>query len=632
MKTWCLVLTCVIVASLSSCQDPGLLLPTLDSAQGKALVSAVSQGSILKPGDSIPLSIDHSALNGQNPDSIKVVLLDASTTINPTQFLNVNFNQRDLSSGTGPIVILPELQPDAYKLMFTSYSQSKILQVDSLLFFVEDAIPQLRGIVVQPGTLKPGSDGLLELLVDLPDTGDAWIRWSAGSSVLKTDMASSGGKRVVITAPTTEGIYSYQAEVFPLAPAHGQDYSFTSPYLVENRVVVSNKSSSSTVDIGPDSDFSHILHLQGNVLDSGWANTKGQFSLTGAHYFDSQNNALGYVLGAGSAILYNQALIPDFSHIFPALAVHFRLLPVATNSGMIYRSRTMDGSSGLEFSLTDKAELSVRIWSRDFDRELKVPSPLLLSNPADIQIVLSRNETALQLLLILNGETLAVTNIESIAAPEEIGVHYQAGKTEIGHPGGPRFLLDEFGVYQPARAVGDAYFLAMQYRYGKALSFAHAFASGVLPKGFKADGDVRVAGGNLIIPPGASVILPELDTIKHIVNIEITFAETSADHNSIVSLEADKMIAGVINLNGTISQGGRHSQIPGFSIEPMRFSLQATKTGYEIHFSNFQFGLTAASPQILTIRVANSVHGLASLELSSILGAELFPDSAYGEL
>ena len=182
-KAW-FALTCIILIAFSACQDPGLLLPSLDAGDSKSLVATLEPGSILKPGDLIPLAVAHNADANQNPDSMIVRLVDGTVALNPTLISEIKFNRAQLQAATLPGMAVPDLKIGIYKLIFLMYQGTNLLRQESVLFFVGQEKPVLTGIVVQPGTLMPGGDGILELLLDLPDGTDAWIRWNSGSTVI----------------------------------------------------------------------------------------------------------------------------------------------------------------------------------------------------------------------------------------------------------------------------------------------------------------------------------------------------------------------------------------------------------------------------------------------------------------
>lgn len=631
-RKFSLLPTLSLLVLLVACQDAGTLLPQLDTVSTRARVVSLVQGSIVKPGDTVPVNLVFSGENSP-PDAV-IIRLYASADTESRNLLDEYIpTAQQVADNKIPAYRPPKLRSGSYRLVFRLSRSGSLLREETVTFFYNPNSWNISNLASYPGTMSPGGDAILDLMADVPAEAGTWVRWSRGSEVLRTAVMEGNRDRLHFTVPDRDGIYTYTVEIFPEAPASGQSYSFRSPCARDTQIIVARGSAATSA--GADSDYLHRWHFTGNFEDVGRDGSgTPAFTVKGKRLFDFQNEVVGYRLGDGVLFSTTRQLLPDFRKEFVPFSIGLRFLALEDKDLVVFSSRSRDSGSGITISVASGGDLSARIWGSGFDTTVTSAKAIRPGLSSDCVLNVARLATGIQLVLEAGGAEAAfgfapiqgsvpaasgspavstggnqanspvatarppaATPAASIAPVSSTAptVRPADNVIELGSSGSSPFILDELDVYQPSgseNAGWDAFYLSVKRRYNASVKFAHDFPNDLLPAGLTVQGDVRLSQGSLIMPAGSSLHLPDLANSGRAVKLDFRFSQVSRDANSFLQIASGGMPTVTVSLDGVVRQGERSAMIPAMPINPLSCSLVPGDEGWQLQSGEFVFPVT----------------------------------------
>ncbi len=608
-----------------ACQEAGPLLPALDSAAATPRVLTIAQGSLVKPGDAIPLALAPTADNMAKPDAMTVRLYALADTENTKILAEYIPSAAQLDSNAIPSFTLPKLVSGAYRLAYRLSRNGVFLKEESVIIFYNPEILLINNVFVYPGTVVPGGDGLLDLAATIPAGTKAWVRWSLGNEVLKTGLVENGRDRLRFTAKAQEGVYTYTVEVFPAQAPDGLPFTFRSPYAHDTQVVVSNKKTDAARLL--DSTYLHHWSMAGTLDDSGRHDLPTDtidFKATGERVLDISGEVLGYNLGSGHQLEADAALLGDLSREFLPSAFYMRFLPLDGGSSVLLSSRDSGTGSGFQLKVLAEGGVQAHFWGKSYDYTLSAPTVVSKGTPIELCLAVVRRDGKIQVLMEVNGALSASGAFDLPVSNLPVSKVLATGKTVLGGETPGHVLFAELAIFQiPDQPGINAFYVAMARRYGTALRFAHDFSAEKLLDGFVPVGDIRFSQGNLIMAAGSALQIPAFTLGKQAFQFEFSFAKISRDKNTTLTIESPGMKALVIGFDGTIHQGERYVTIPVMTINPLIASLVVSSEGLRLQSSEISFLVADyQSGQALTMHLDQTGSKVADLALVSLVGRE----------
>ncbi len=484
-------------------------LPAVACLAGGLLLGACGGSSLLSQDPEAEITI-RSAVDGQTLSASDAIVLSAAGGAGPQpDRLAVSISSADgaaagdaaiddLQRGVDLRVSLSpfDLRPGEYRAHFTLQSGGAAVAEKSLAFFVGPAAARMNGIESRPPIICTGAQ--VELSVDLAAVQgiDPFLRWTENRRTFASGLASSGGARVSWQAPREPGVYTIRVEMFPVAPAGGADFPFTSSLRATTELYVS--APARVQSLGPAESYWMLYDLDGSLGDS----TRDSLEAAPVGVVEPVAGAdvFGYRLAAPSGIRIARSLVPE------------EPLPGFTVSIGLALSEVVPGARILT-SAGDPPLLSIMVGQDGSPTailscaagESVLPSglaPLHAGDRHHLDLSFVGAEGRWFAMWFVDGEPGAVAALGDgpwLAASGR-------GETLIGGPGGITGVVDELGVFR-AGPDPEVFSRAMSLRYGDSLLLADGFDGSRLDSRYQADGQVSVSLGRLVLAPGSSVEL-----------------------------------------------------------------------------------------------------------------------------
>ncbi|MGO9309469.1 MAG: hypothetical protein ACLQDL_10655 [Spirochaetia bacterium] len=499
-------------ALLVSCGDQSLVVSPKTTAADLQIVSA-SDGQVFASGKSVPLMV-----SATDTTKTRDVEIDVTLTNPAGQSISHSRTAAALNEQS-PVTLPAGLDPGLYRLDLVLYSGGEVAQKKSVSFFVAADGWKITGIRSFPPVITSAATVMLKAELQVPDGSNPYLRWSWQGKPIQKGILSAGLGQILWDVPEKAGVYTVTLELFPIAPATGSDFSFTSAFALSTDIIVSANAQLPRGRLGPASSFSSLLRLQASLADSGaGARKTGKITAEpiGSPEVVSLDSGFGYRLDGSTGIRVPWLAIPfESGGLRPftvSIGVTFSEISSANN---IVAAAARDGSFSFVIAMNPQASAPRAQISGRAAAPLVIPwgGPAI---PANVRVLLSLSvvpqSSGLSAQWFLDG--VQVSSFSASSAPA--GAR-QEGSITIGGENGFKGVVDEFGVYVQDAAGRpstdpDLFARAQAAIYGKRVLIADGFDGIALTSGFSIEGRGRLAVGAVVLSPGARLALPPLRT------------------------------------------------------------------------------------------------------------------------
>ncbi len=500
-----------LAVTLASCSDQPLFL-SLAGTGSDIQVTSVTDGQVVAKGSTLPLLISSSDSSRDRTIEVEVTLTSSSgeVVVQPVR-TSATLNQQT------SIALPSGLAPGLYRLDLVVYSNGETAQKKSSTFFVAPDGLKIMDITSFPPLVSVRSSVMLKADVQYPEGTNPWLRWSWKGKPIASGLLSGGYDQVLWTAPADEGVYAITLEMFPFPPADGTDFAFSTSLQLTTNVFVSTGKAQAKGDLGPESSYLVLLHMDGNLADAGTgaaANGAPKASPVGKPRVVSLQDGFGYRLDGTDGIKLPWLGLPvDGGKLQPftlSLGVSF---DDPASAGTVVIVRTADAGFGLTVTMNGATKGPDAVLSLAGSADFPIPwkGPALEAGKRvllSLSIVPQQGSTSAQ--WFLDG-----LQVSSASAPLVPTVLRQSGSLLIGGDKGFKGIVDELGIYTTDAAGHpspdpDLYLKACQDQYGSLLVFAAGFDGTDVPSGFTLQGPAQVSAGAVVLKPEAGLGLPAI--------------------------------------------------------------------------------------------------------------------------
>jgi hypothetical protein len=463
----------------------------------------------------------------------------------------------ELEQASLPPVEVPELEPGTYGIEFHLYADGEETAVEKRTFFVAPDSYEIVGVSTFPASVYPGATGIAQVQVDVPEQADPYLRWSLEGTVVAEGSLSAGMDEVRIAAPSEEGVYSVQVELFPNAPRDDRGFGFTSEVRQSSKLVVRQNIELGAKELSPEGSYYSLFHFMGNTRDSGarvglHADAPQEVSSFGEPRFDIRDKVFGYRLDGGSGIAVNDVIIPFRAGRLTPFSLNLRVLPTDMSSeGTLFHTESADGAFSANLSLGVDGQLRLALAYRGARaRVSSEPGLVEAREPADLSVGVIPEQSTLSVVWYRNGEQRGTSSAsfepgrgtgkdqqssgQDASGGDSEAADWQrmAGRSTLGaESGGFVGLIDEFGVYFRDRSEqpntdNELFRKAASEQYGNRLVYAQGFEGVSIPEELVIRGDAAVSGSTLTLKPGTTVAFPGFLFAEEAVALDLEWNES----------------------------------------------------------------------------------------------------------
>ena len=524
------------VLALASCGDSAIFLSTQEEA-AEVKVETIEPGLALAPESEIPFRIARDPVFVGDPetaDSLVVELLDADGVLLGEQTYTSVDQAMDL-----PPLQLPDLGDGIFVLRTVYMDGEEPVEEELIPFFVTASEFELVGLSSYPATLYPGSAGLLSVNLEMPVGSDPYVEWYLDDEQIQAGLVSETGNQLELQAPGRSGVYTIRVGLYPFQPVLTgeilRNVEVPPPYSYESELVVSTDPVLTPSDLTPERSYWVLHHFLGDLRDSGartdmfdvraGSAASAQLPTSARAIGDPElaveTDVFGYRLDGDDGFELGGLILPAWDGAISPFSVSLRLQPETFTE----QSNLLRVAAGTEsifrVFLDDEGRVLLELGQ---DGTLSTADPLLTVGETSVVTISFwplGNQTLIQ--FYVDGELVLAQSVDwNIADPGRIpdpvastdeGWMALPGSALIGGPDGFAGIIDEFGVYfrdegdQPSPDT-EIFASAMEQAYGDKLVYAEGFEGTTIPEDVRAEGDVEIAGGQLVLGSGGAVLFP----------------------------------------------------------------------------------------------------------------------------
>lgn len=555
-----LLIVPVVALLIAACGDSSLLFPQFDE-QSSVDISTIPAGSVLEPGNAIPLSVSRSNVSDQDSstaDRMEIDIYDDQGVLVATQ----SFESVDLMDEI-PDVAVPEVGAGLFSLRVRYYDGANLIASTEVPFFVVGGALGITGVSTYPSSFYPGSQGIVQLRAESPDDMDPYVQWWFDGELIDAGYLSVGHDSALVTSPDREGVYALSVELFPSGPPGEAPFEFASPVRYDSQIFVSTDRTFADTDLLPHESYLTLFHLQGDFEDSGSRHQIDENAVMDGTPFGQpelrlDDQVFGYYLDGSSGFTINSAALPYLDSSVSPFSITIRLRPASLGADrQLLLVEDVSGSSLLRLTTDEFGYVSLSVGFVEPNAGSTSAAPLLAP---DVTTVLSVSvwpeDDGLQVLWFKDGLLVSVDTLPVLTDDAGLGEespeasdaadegspdgetgrswHIRPGRTVIGGENGIHGLIDEVGVYfrdeddQPSSDEG-IFADAMGLEYGDNLLYAEGFETQRIPAEVVAFGDVRVTSGALSIGADAHVRVPGFPFGSEALIVEVDLNDPQPD-------------------------------------------------------------------------------------------------------
>ena len=467
----------ILLAGLTTaCQDRSFFMGDQSGSDPTLIQASVREGEILLPEDEVELTLaeDIEERSGTVPETLEIEILDPRG-----ESLGVRELQgRELEEP------LPSIDVEAsgegmHTLVLRLFSESGAAITEKRIrFFAGTRYPSIDLLeTYPPEAVPPGGKGIVVPKISA-DAG-SWLRWSSGGEVLASGGYEEFRGGFVWSAPSDTGVYTLRLELFPAPPPEflNGGYPFSSPVSSEVQFFVSAGAPGIQRELGPAERYRHLLHLNGELGDDGYASAEFAFS-SEAPPVVIREGVFGYRFRGGTQLESDARLLPagEEGGIAP-FTLTFRYLPEGQQSdSRLVQVRDPAGSSYFLLGIDGGSRPHPYLTLHGVDGVLRPSTALRREKTREIAVSLIPRQEQIEVRWYHNGRHLSTNT-----APYDPVPLPSRGTTIIGGEDGFRGVLYELGLFardESGRPAADTEVFRryMEDRYSdKELFFAEGY-------------------------------------------------------------------------------------------------------------------------------------------------------------
>ncbi|WP_319476391.1 hypothetical protein [Marispirochaeta aestuarii] len=449
-----IAVTLVFVVLLGGCGESGLM--DIYAASSAVRLSTIPAGSVINPGDQIPLSLtvdSGSAL----PEILVVRIYRDGNSL-------VSTMDHEVESSI-VLVETDDLVPGFYRITaFSGISEDPETELE-LPFFISSGAGGIQRISAYPSTVLPG-EGMV-LFADLAEApaDDPYIRWKAGGRTIGAGRVAEGAQLANWQVPETPGIYPVTAEYFPFPPPGNGDFPFPGAEK-RSEAFVSMEQRTPRGELGPAESYSSLFHFRGTFQSNGFSVLPDP-RIQGSPVLALEDEIFGYSFSEKDALAFDTSLIPVRNGNPEAFVLEMK--GIFSRNGTILSIRDQRDVQVLSLQRSDEGFL---LAGDNFQISLSLPLSFTLRetvSPLYLAIAVEPGSPSGRLRWYVDGVYQG-----SAVLPGIPGFSGTGFSTLIG--GGFHGLLDELGIRSiEAARDGGIFGFAMRERYGRSLVLAEGF-------------------------------------------------------------------------------------------------------------------------------------------------------------
>lgn len=562
----------IILVVLVGCGDQSLFM-SLKGDTSDLQITSVTDGQLLAPGKSIPLTV-----SAQDPTKSTDVEIEVTLTSSSGESVWHNRSAVTLNTDSG-IQLPSNLAPDLYKLDLVLYSAGAVVQKKTSSFFVAQDGWKITGIKSFPLVITTAARVMLQAEMEVPTNANPYLRWSWKGKTIAHGTLNDGYGQILWMAPSDVGVYTITLELFPSSPAAGTDFPFASQISLSTDIFVSGGTAVGSADLGADASYLTLLRLQASLGDTGTGSRvtgQDQALAIGSPTIVTLENGFGYRLDGKNGIKIPWLALPaaggSATPFTLSIGVSF---DDVTKAQSIVKAVSTNGDFLLNLALDPTASKPVARLTTSTGATVNIPwSGPALSSKQRYQLSLSVVPQANAVLAqwFLDGIQLSSVNV-----PAAVPSLTQDGSITIGGAAGFAGVVDEFGIYTKDEAGRpssdpDLFARAQKRVYGSNLVLADGFDAPFLSAGYAFDGSAGIDSGVVRLAAGSAMSLPSIKIDGSGISLS---AELSPDSSQTASLSF---------------------QWEGSATTALETSLDATVKGLKLHIAADGSSVVVTSP------------------------------------
>jgi len=513
-----------LIVVLSSCGKLAVFTQPYEETT-QIEVRSLAEGGVLNKNDTVSFVI-HSAQKEEQEITLIITLSLHSGEVIWDTSLEAPLLNEELE------LLLPDLETGHYLLKFTAASQAGNSSERVVNFFYVEGSYRILGITSYPPIILPQTDTLLKAELSVPDGSNPYLRWSQDGNLIAQGSLAQGLDKINWPAPVKQGIYTVLVELFPFAPPQGNDYSFRSGTTLNTDLYILSHTILQESDLQPENSYFSLFHFNGDLKDSGVGIKEKQGTVPAAELEVIGNPTLitiqdtvGYRLAAADGFHLPRLILPVKDGLLLPFTLTMGLLTeTAEPGGELIRVRSKDDNLNLLVFFDSSGNPAVKI--KIADQEIVASSRFADFNKNQehfISLSVLPREDYISIQWFLDGYQDTALHFPLTAK----GLTGE-GETIIGGTELFSGVITELGVYfqdrQDRSTVNpDIYSQAMQKKHSHNLIYAQGFDGTFLSEELSSQGDIRTAGGLLVLNGHASLQLPPLPMEERGLHIEIIF-------------------------------------------------------------------------------------------------------------
>lgn len=425
-----------------SCQNEAFLPPHQADAHS-SIQTSIRSGEVLTGGSTVQLNLDYDESSENPPHQLQIKITDREGNSLGTQIVEGAQLSEPL-----PSVKPSEDRKGLFILELQLYDKNgELLNKKEIPFFKVESYPQIVQIeAYPPDSLHPESTGLL--IPTVTGGEDSWVRWKMGSTLLDKGPLTSYRDGYKWTAPSSEGVYSIQMEVFPEAPPEEEgNFSFQSSESSEVQFYVQKREGSRSGELGPEERYHTLLHLDGAFRNTG--RHKADFTALGSPLLAVNDGLFGYYFSSADGVRSadDQFQFHALQEAEPfTLTLQFEPGGNVQPNGHIF-SAFGEGGSALLQLITDPRG-NPALYNPNNDQILQRVRDFAFDQLQELSISFLPDGDTIQIKWYRNGRLVHTGTIAQDLFPREEWRGLQiCGNTPGGDYQGFEGLFDEVGIY-----------------------------------------------------------------------------------------------------------------------------------------------------------------------------------------
>jgi hypothetical protein len=457
------------------------------------------------------------------------------------------------------------------------YEGETLVHESATEFFYVAGEYTITGITTYPPIISPGSTALFALRLDVPEDADPYIVWRMEDLFLSSGYLSEGSDTFQWEVPDSEGVFSIEADLFPVGPVGSDTFAFPAQQSIHTEIFVTSRLGRNESGFGQVSSYYTLFQFLGNVNDSSPLGKEREVTIVGEPELTVRGGVFGYYLDGVSGFSLQEILLPvQKGNITPCSVNAKFLLDSVSADGNLFSVVSADGAVSLDVAILESGVGALTVSSGVLEGVLDTGD--FLFEPDQIYTVtisfFPEADGTAPVIWYVNGKKTAEG-----ALPVSGWSQDGEGVSVIGGAAGITGVIDEFGVfYKDSRdrfsTDPDVFKRAMMEEDGGDLLLAEGFDGTYIPEGLETEGDVDIGSGVLVMGERSSVVFPDFVISYDIVKVKIftelfppdseigiafSMPADGEEKSALVTMGSDGIVSlpdgGTISLEGSLSGG-----------------------------------------------------------------------------